>query len=125
MPRADLIDDARMGSHTARVTVDFLDGFERLSSKSDCRYSFRIPKATVFPWLNADSLYVCVPSEISFAFSSACAAFLNGEKLMSETILPNFARSSIESWTALVKAPTFSWSFTSNIAYPDADSKRA
>ena len=62
---------------------------------------------------------------MSFAFSSACAAFLNGEKLTNDTILPNFARSSIESWTALVKAPTFSCNLTSNIAYPDADSNKA
>lgn len=58
-------------------------------------------------------------------FSRASAAFLNGEKLTSVTILPNFERSLMESWTALTREPMFSWSFTSKMAYPDADSKSA
>jgi len=58
-------------------------------------------------------------------FSRASAAFLNGEKLTRVTILPNFERSLMESWTALTREPIFSWSFTSKIAYPDADSKSA
>lgn len=61
---------------------------------------------------------------MSFMFSSASAALLNGEKLNRETILLNFARSLIESWTAFVREPTSSCSLTSNTAYPDADSKR-
>lgn len=58
-------------------------------------------------------------------FSRASAAFLNGEKLTRVTILPNFERSLMESWTDLTREPMFSWSLTSKMAYPDADSKSA
>ena len=53
---------------------------------------------------------------MSFAFSKACAAFLNGAKLINETIFPNFARSKNESWTFLVLPPMSSVSFASKIA---------
>jgi hypothetical protein len=58
-------------------------------------------------------------------FSRASAALLNGEKLMREAILPNFERSSMESWTDFMREPISSWSLTSKMAYPDADSKSA
>jgi hypothetical protein len=57
-------------------------------------------------------------------FSNAFAAFLKGEKETSETILENFARSCIDSATALVRASTSARILTSKMAYPDADSKR-
>lgn len=53
-------------------------------------------------------------------FSRACAAFLNGEKLVKDTIFPNFARSVIESWTAWDLDPISSCSLASNMAYPEA-----
>jgi hypothetical protein len=49
-------------------------------------------------------------------FSKACAAFLNGEKLIKDTILPNFARSWKESPTPLDLEPISSANFVSNIA---------
>jgi hypothetical protein len=50
---------------------------------------------------------------------------LKGKKLINDTILPNFARSVIDCWTAAVREPMSSDSFVSNTAYPEADSKRA
>ncbi len=50
---------------------------------------------------------------------------MKGEKLDSETILPNFERSFMESWAAWVWDPISSESLTSKMAYPDEDSKRA
>lgn len=62
---------------------------------------------------------------MSFILSRASAALLKGEKLTRVTILPNFERSSMESWTDRIREPIFSWSFTSKMAYPDADSNSA
>ena len=63
------------------------------------------------------------PSEMSLIFSNACAALLNGEKLINDTIFPNFAKSFIESWTAEDLEPMSSVSLASNMAYPEDDSK--
>ena len=41
--RADLMELPRMGSETPRMTFDFLEGFERFSSRSDFKSSLTMP----------------------------------------------------------------------------------
>ena len=55
-------------------------------------------------------------------FSKACAALLNGMKLIRPTILPNLLRSCTELCIAADLRATFSASLASKTAYPEADS---
>ena len=119
-----LIELARTGSETTRTTFDFLAGLERLSSSNERRWSLSTPIRT-FDTTSLTIELCHIPSEISFAFSKACAALLKGAKLTKLTIFWNLARSLMDSWTSLVKAAMFSLSLISKTAKPEADSKSA
>ena len=125
MLRALLMELARIGSATPRTIEEPPLGFDKFSSRSALRSSFTVPVSSQYEdRLPMRKKKLHAPSEISFAFSSACAALLNGEKLTRETIFLNFPRSCMDFCTASVMAAISSRSLTSKTAYPDADSNK-
>ena len=48
MPNEALIEEPNVGSHTASLTLEDLDGLERLSSSSEWRCSLKMPNWQIF-----------------------------------------------------------------------------
>lgn len=99
MPSSAFMVLLRVLSDTPRRTFEPLEGFERTNSRRDFRWILTMPAYHLVRYFKAEETgaEIDLPSDISFAFSRAWAALLNGEKLTSDTIFPNFARSFIES----------------------------